>query len=59
MNDKNALRKEATNIGRTKKMLEAGYSLDEIRKVLGVSEVTIQSYKNVIEQAEANRANIG
>ena len=50
----NINKKEALLIGRTKSYLNAGYTLPEISKKLGVSEVTINAYKKIIDEAEKN-----
>jgi DNA-binding NarL/FixJ family response regulator len=43
-------------IGRTKRMLDDGYSVTEIAEKLKVDESTVRSYKEVIERAEKNMA---
>ena len=42
--------KEATLVGRIKKMIEAGYSDDEIIETLDISIVTFNTYKKMIEE---------
>ena len=51
---KKAERKMALMIGRTKDLRDKGLSAAEIAEKLQISESTVRSYMNVIDQAEAN-----
>ena len=42
-------------VGRTKRMLEGGYTIPEIANALGLNEDTVRAFKNAIDQAEQNR----
>lgn len=41
-------------VGRTKRLLEEGYSIEEIASALKVEESTVRQYKEWIDQAEEN-----
>jgi transposase len=47
--------KLATNIGKTKKLLEAGYSITEISIKLGKNESTIRSWAKMIDDAKLKK----
>ena len=51
------LRKRQLQIGMTKDLMNEGLSTTEIAVKLGISESTVRSYKNVIEQARTNGYN--
>lgn len=51
---KKAERKRALMIGQTKDLRDKGLSPVEIAEKLKISESTVRSYMNVIDQAEAN-----
>lgn len=51
-------RKEALYVGRTKDMLDSGYSKEEIAETLGCSIATINAYEKVINEAELNKKNM-
>lgn len=51
------LRKRQLQIGMTKDLMDKGLSTTEIATKLGISESTVRSHKNVIEQARANGYN--
>lgn len=46
--------KLALKIGRTKSLLESGYSDQEIMDALGISEATLRKYKDTIDRAQQN-----
>lgn len=43
------------HVGRTKRLLKEGYSIEEIASILNVEESTVRKYKSWIDQAEENR----
>ena len=49
------LRKRQLQIGQVRRLKEDGFNSVEIAKKLGISESTVRSHMNVIEQADANR----
>ena len=42
-------------VGRTKRLLKEGHSIEEIASILNVGESTVRKYKSWIDQAEENR----
>ena len=46
----------AVNIGKTKKMLEAGYSITEIAVKLGTQESIIRKWVSMIEETKSKEA---
>lgn len=50
-----SLHKRQMLVGRAAKMHREGRSTAEIQKALGVSESTVRSIMEVVEEAEANR----
>ena len=52
---RDGLRIRQMRIGRTKLLLEEGYSTEQIAKKLCVNESTVRAYAEIIEQAEKNR----
>lgn len=55
--DQENLRKRQMQIGQTKRLMEEGFNTVEIAAKLGISESTVRSHMNVIEQARANGYN--
>lgn len=43
------------HVGRTKRLLKEGNSIEEIASILNVGESTVRKYKSWIDQAEENR----
>lgn len=43
-------KKEALLVGRIKSMIDAGYTPDDITKTLGISIVTFNAYKKMIDE---------
>ena len=50
---KNVTGREQRLIGRTKALLDAGYTVPEIMEALGLSEATVRAFKHVIDEAKS------
>ena len=44
------------NVGRTSRMLEAGYSFEKIRKKLKLPDATVQKYIGICEEARQRKS---
>ena len=49
--------KEALLVGKIKNMIESGYSPEEITKTLGISIVTFNAYKKMIDDVATKKQN--
>ena len=58
MKTRMGLRIREMQVGRTKLMSEAGYSVAEIAEELKIDESTVRGYMAVIEKAERNKSEL-